>query len=116
VTIFAVSVYVMARITVLKNVRRVRAWSGGLSNPEYPPIAHSAILLITEGWLYGTREENGRLYWRERVNIAYGRLSKTYLDFSEWFRHGLMRGSDSVYVAYIMIALLVGLACLLYTL
>ncbi|GAB6135450.1 proton-conducting transporter transmembrane domain-containing protein [Thermococcus prieurii] len=113
VTVFGVSVYVIARLTVFKRVRRVRAWSGGLSNPEYPPIAHSAILLITEGWLYGTREENGRLYWRERVNIAYEKLSGAYLNFSEWFRHGLMKGSDSVYVAYILLALIVGLVYLL---
>ncbi|WP_457750850.1 proton-conducting transporter transmembrane domain-containing protein [Thermococcus sp.] len=116
VTVFGVSVYVMAKLTVLKNTRRVRAWSGGLSNPEYPSMAHSAILLVTEGWLYNTQEKRGSLYWRERVNIAYEKLSGAYLDFSEWFRHGLMRGSDSVYVAYILLAMLVGLLYLVYAL
>ncbi|WP_297074212.1 hypothetical protein, partial [Thermococcus sp.] len=61
-----------------------------------------------------TREENGRLYWRERINLVYNRLSKAYLNFSEWFRHGIMRGSDSVYVAYILLALGVALVYLLY--
>jgi len=116
VTVFGVTVYVLVRITVLRRVRRVRAWSGGLRNPEYPPIAHSAILLITEGWLYGTREESGRLYWKERLNIAYQKLAEAYLNASEWFRHELMRGSDSVYVAYILLALIAGLIYLLHAL
>jgi len=113
---FAVGTYIVLKPFTKLKARRVRAWSGGLSNPEYPPIAHSAILLITEGWLYGTREEKGRLYWRERINLAYNRLARDYLDFSEWFRHGIMRGSDSVYVAYILLAVVVAFAYLLYAL
>ncbi|WP_297090050.1 proton-conducting transporter membrane subunit [Thermococcus sp.] len=116
VSIFAVGTYIVLRPTTNLRARRVRAWSGGLSNPEYPSIAHSAILLATEGWLYGTREEKGRLHWRERINLAYNRLARDYLDFSEWFRHGVMRGSDSVYVAYILLAVAVALAYLLYAL
>ena len=116
VFIFALGTYLVLKPTTNLRVRRVRPWSGGLSNPEYPPIAHSAILLVTEGWLYGTREEKGRIYWRERINLAYNRLSKAYLNFSEWFRHGIMRGSDSVYVAYILLAVAVALAYLLYVL
>ncbi|WP_297521781.1 proton-conducting transporter membrane subunit [Thermococcus sp.] len=116
VAVFTAGTYLTVKFLGDIKVRRVRAWSGGLSNPEYPPIAHSAILLITEGWLYGTREEKGRLYWRERINLAYNRLSRAYLDFSEWFRHGIMRGSDSVYVAYILLAILTALACMLYVL
>ncbi|WP_456423198.1 proton-conducting transporter transmembrane domain-containing protein [Thermococcus sp.] len=116
VTVLGATTYVIARVTVFRKTRRVRAWSGGLRNTEYPPIAHSAILLITEGWLYGTKERSGRLYWCERIGIAYEKLSKAYLEFSEWFRHGLMRGSDSVYVAYILIALIAGLIYLLHVL
>jgi len=108
-----VATYVVLRVTVLGKIRRVRPWSGGLANPEYPSISHSAILLITEDWLYGTREEHGRLYWRERFNKAYTSLGRSYLAFSDWFRHGLMRGSDSVYVAYILGILVIGLVYLL---
>ncbi|NJF24522.1 proton-conducting transporter membrane subunit [Thermococcus sp. Bubb.Bath] len=104
VSLSALGTYAVIRGAGILKTRHVRAWSGGLINPEYPPIAHSAILLVTEGWLYGTREESGRLYWKERFSLAYDRLSKGYLSFSEWFRHGLMRGSDSVYVAYILLA------------
>ncbi len=116
VFIFAVGTYIVLKPTTNLRTRRVRAWSGGLANPEYPPMAHSAILLVTEGWLYGTREEKGRLHWRERINLSYDRLAGGYLNFSEWFRHGTMRGSDSVYVAYILLAVAVALACLLYAL
>ncbi|WP_456367019.1 proton-conducting transporter transmembrane domain-containing protein, partial [Thermococcus sp.] len=111
--VFSVGAYIALKPSIGR-ARYVRAWSGGPSNPEYPPIAHSAMLLVTEGWLYGTREEKGRLYWREKVDIAYNRLSEAYLNFSEWFRHGIMKGSDSVYVAYILLALGVALVYLLY--
>lgn len=111
--LFAVSAYILLRITVMKSVRRVRPWSGGLVNGEYPAVAHSAILLITEGWLYGTEEKEGRIDWHERVGTAYERLGRAYLSLSERFRHGLMRGSDSVYVAYILLALMAALAYLL---
>ncbi len=113
--VFSVGAYIALKPSISR-ARYVRAWSGGLSNPEYPPIAHSAMLLVTEGWLYGTKEEKGRLHWRERVGIAYNRLVRDYLNFSEWFRHELMRGSDSVYVAYILLALGLALVYLLYCL
>lgn len=116
VFLFALAGYITVRVFRGWNIRRVRAWSGGLSNPEYPPIAHSAILLITEGWLYGTKEENGKLHWREKVNRTYNWMSRGYLSFSEWFRHSLMKGSDSVYVAYILLAVMVGLLYLLHAL
>ncbi|WP_297070209.1 proton-conducting transporter membrane subunit [Thermococcus sp.] len=110
----SLAVYVIVRIFTGGKVRRVRVWSGGLRNPEYPAIAHSAILLVTESWLYGTREGKGKLYWHEKMNEVYNRMSSSYLEFSEWFRHGLMKGSDSIYVAYILLAVMAGLLYLLY--
>ncbi|WP_456453777.1 proton-conducting transporter transmembrane domain-containing protein [Thermococcus sp.] len=109
ILLFGLTVYVLARVTVLGQVKHVRAWSGGLNNPEYPPVAHSAILLITEGWLYGTEEKGGMLRWKERTARAYEKLSGMYLTLSERFRHALMRGSDSIYVAYILLALMAAL-------
>ncbi len=110
----SLAVYVIVRIFTGGKVRRVRVWSGGLHNLEYPAIAHSAILLVTESWLYGTREGKGKLYWHEKMNEVYNRMSSSYLEFSEWFRHGLMKGSDSIYVAYILLAVMAGLLYLLY--
>ncbi|NPA47138.1 MAG: NADH-quinone oxidoreductase subunit E [Thermococci archaeon] len=103
IVVFGVGTYAAVRSLMRGRVRTVRPWSGGLTPQEYPPSAHSSILLLTESWLYGTKEG---LKWRDKVDAAYESMARSYAAFSEVVRHTIMRGSDSVYVAYIVLALI----------
>ncbi len=103
ISVLGFGTYLTIRAFTSGRERTVKAWSGGISRQEYPPSAHSSILLLTEGWLYGTGK---KLEWHDRVDRAYERVAGAYSRFSEVMRHTIMRGSDSTYVAYIVAALI----------
>ncbi len=91
-------------LRVARKTRETKPWSGGLSDPEYPAAAHSAILLLTQGWAYGTDERD--LSWRDPVERLVMASVKRTRRLLEGFSRGLMPGKDTVYVLYILIALL----------
>ncbi len=112
IILFSVGSYMLLRGLMGGKTRIVRPWNGGVSSQEYPPSAHSSILLLTEGWLYGT---GARLRWRDRTEKVHEALARGYTSLSEVIRHTIMRGSDSVYVAYIVMALVTVLALVMAT-
>ncbi|ADD08582.1 proton-conducting transporter membrane subunit [Candidatus Aciduliprofundum boonei] len=83
-------------------IRKVKPWSGGLRNEEYPTRGHSSILLLTQKWLFRTEE----MKQRDMVHNSYLSISKFAVYSSERFRKALMPGNDRRYVLYILLTLL----------
>ncbi len=108
--IFITGVFLAVYLVMKKPMGRsrvVRAWSGGLSNEEYPTRAHSSILLLTQKWLFRT---DGSLNYSDSMLLAYTGFASRVMRASETFRRSLMPGNDRRYVLYILIALLVYIA------
>ena len=97
------AVYVIMRAGPIRSIRKVRPWSGGLSNEEYPRRAHSSILLLTQRWLFRTHE----MRQDDIIYDFYIIISKYALRFSEKFKVALMPGNDRRYILYVLIALFI---------
>jgi len=83
-------------------IRKVNPWSGGLKSEEYPTRGHSSILLLTQKWLFRTKE----MKQRDTMHDSYIAISEYAVNFSERFRRALMPGNDRRYVLYILLTLL----------